>query len=435
VQLDQTAFPILLAHRLKAAGALKDFDPYPLVLRAGAYLVHHGPVTEQERWEEAGGYSPATLAVVVAALMCAPASPRTKATVPTADFLRDYADWLERHIEDWTVTSRGTLHPDIARHYVRITPARPGETPPTDGPDDGRTVGIANRAPNELRDFPASGVIDAGFLELVRWGLRPPDDPLIRASLDVADRVLRRDTPRGAAWRRYNHDGYGQRANGDPYADGWGQGRAWPLLAGERAHYELAAGNTDFARTLRDALESFAAPAGLLPEQVWDAPDDLPERYLWRGAPTGAARPLAWAHAEYISLLRSLHEGRVIDCLPEVAARYAAQRSRRATARGSRGSGAAPRPRRELWSHIHPTPTVPAGSVLRVLAPRPFRLHWTRDDWETYQDTPALAVPALGVHHIDLPIPLTPPREPIRFTFFWTDHDQWDGRDQSVGVV
>jgi glucoamylase len=73
--------------------------------------------------------------------------------------------------------------------------------------------------------------------------------------------------------------------------------------------------------------------------------------------------------------------------------------------------------------------------VLRVLAPRPFRLHWTRDDWETYQDTPALAVPALGVHHVDLPTPLTPPREPIRFTFFWTDHDQWDGRDQSVGVV
>src|SRR5207249_4015651 len=83
---------------------------------------------------------------------------------------------------------------------------------------------------------------------------------------------------------------------------GWGQGRAWPLLTGERGHYELAAGRPvePFVR----ALEGFAHGIGLLPEQVWDQADQ-PDRYLFLGRPTGGACPLMWAHAEYIKLLRS----------------------------------------------------------------------------------------------------------------------------------
>ncbi len=100
---------------------------------------------------------------------------------------------------------------------------------------------ISNRAPGEKNVFEAREIIDAGFLELVRYGIRRPDDPLIVDSLKVVDHVLKIETPNGACWRRYNHDGYGQRKDGGPYM-GWGQGRAWPLLGGERGHYELAAG-------------------------------------------------------------------------------------------------------------------------------------------------------------------------------------------------
>jgi glucoamylase len=120
-------------------------------------------------------------------------------------------------------------------------------------------------------------------------------------------------------WRRFNRDGYGQRDNGEPY-QAWGRGRAWPLLTGERGHYELAAGRdpAPFIQT----LERLATPAGLLPEQVWDGPG-LPQAGMRCGGPTGSAVPLVWAHAEYIKLLRSSRDNRCFDALPEVAGRYA----------------------------------------------------------------------------------------------------------------
>ncbi len=71
IQLDEVAFPIMLAWRLFCEKALEDFDPYASVRKAAAYLVRHGPVTQQERWEEASGYSPSTLASNIAALVCA----------------------------------------------------------------------------------------------------------------------------------------------------------------------------------------------------------------------------------------------------------------------------------------------------------------------------------------------------------------------------
>jgi GH15 family glucan-1,4-alpha-glucosidase len=91
--------------------------------------------------------------------------------------------------------------------------------------------------------------VDAGFLQLVRYGILPADDPLVVESLKVVDATLKTETPAGPCWRRYNHDGYGQRGDGSPYI-GWGTGRSWPLLTGERAHYELAAGRAPPIPTL-----------------------------------------------------------------------------------------------------------------------------------------------------------------------------------------
>ena len=103
-------------------------------------------------------------------------------------------------------------------------------------------IRLSNRPPGTRYEFEAREIVDGGFLELVRYGVRRADDPLIVDTLKVVDAVLKRDLPQGPGWLRYNWDGYGQRADGLGY-EGWGQGRVWPLLTGERAHYELAAGN------------------------------------------------------------------------------------------------------------------------------------------------------------------------------------------------
>ena len=53
-----------------------------------------------------------------------------------------------------------------------------------------------------------------------------------------------------------------------PY-DGTGIGRGWPLLTGERGHFELCAGNDPLPYLA--AMAAMASPGGMIPEQVWDA--------------------------------------------------------------------------------------------------------------------------------------------------------------------
>ncbi|MFN2568657.1 MAG: glycoside hydrolase family 15 protein, partial [Candidatus Dormibacteria bacterium] len=183
IQLDQVAFPIMFAWRLSREGALSGFDPYPVVLDAAAYLVRHGPVTGQERWEEASGYSPSTLAATIAAFICAACFARQRGDEAIASFLEDHADFLERNVEDWTVTTEGTLHPDVSRHYVRINPSAVGDPDPDKDPNRGVLI-IANRRPGSPTQFPARQIVDGGFLELVRYGIRSPHDRLVVDSVE-----------------------------------------------------------------------------------------------------------------------------------------------------------------------------------------------------------------------------------------------------------
>ncbi len=412
VQLDEVAFPILLAWRLHRIGALQNFDPYPMVLRAAGYLVTQGPATPQERWEEASGYSPSTLASNIAALTCAASFARQRGDAGTADFLQEYADFLECHIEDWTVTTQGTLVPEIPRHFIRILPDDAANPQPAEDPDRALLT-LANRPPGSPHEFPARDIVDAGFLELVRYGIRRAGDPLFEDSLAVVDATLEVDTPFGPCWHRYNHDGYGQRADGGPYL-GWGVGRAWPLLVGERGHYELAAGR-DVAPYVA-AMERFATGTGLLPEQVWDEAD-RPDQHLYLGQPTGAAMPLMWAHAEYVKLLRSRVDGEVFSLVPEVVARYQGRSGCRAL---------------EVWKLNRRVSQVAPGRELRIQAPGSFRLHWTNDDWQTVATTPATTT-SVGIGYVDVPV--TPgQRAPVRFTFRWEDTGRWQGEDYTVEV-
>lgn len=412
VQLDETAFPILLARRLHLAGALQEFDPYPMVLRAAGYLIEKGPVTPQERWEENSGFSPSTLAAHIAGLVCAAAFARERGQEATARYLGEYADFLESHIEPWTVTTEGSLVPDIRRHFIRIHPADADDPQPNEDANHG-ILHLRNRPPGVPLAFPGKDIVDAGFLELVRYGIRAPGDPLIEDSLRVVDAVLRVDTPRGPGWRRYNHDGYGQREDGGPYRS-WGYGHAWPLLTGERGHYEVAAGRT--ADIYIRAMESFASTTRLLPEQVW-ALSDQPKAHMYLGRPTGGAMPLCWAHAEYIKLVRSASEGRVFDLIPEVADRY---RNR---------SAAAPL---EVWKFNRQVGSMPAGGTLRIQAAAAFRLRWTCDEWTRSHDTESTSI---GTGHAYVDIRLLPDqRAPVRFTFFWTKVGRWEGRDFKVTI-
>ncbi|HEX6941609.1 MAG TPA: glycoside hydrolase family 15 protein, partial [Gemmatimonadaceae bacterium] len=222
VQLDEVAFPILLAWRLHEAKALRNFDPYPLVLTAAAYLIREGPATPQERWEENSGFSPSTLAVHIAALTCAASFARERSDETTARLFQGYADFLECHLDRWTVTSSGALVPGIPRHFIRIAPADPGDPAPDVNPD-GSLLAVRNQMPGAPFEYPAKDIVDAGFLELVRHGIRKASDSLIQDSVEVVDAVLKVDTPFGPCWHRYNHDGYGEHENGQPF-DGWGKG-------------------------------------------------------------------------------------------------------------------------------------------------------------------------------------------------------------------
>jgi glucoamylase len=417
IQLDEVAFPILLAWRLWKSNSLEKFDVFPFVERAAGFLVRYAPITQQDRWEEAAGYSPSTLAVVIAGLVCAADLARAHQAPELAGFLEDYADWIEAHLDQWTTTDDGYLLPGVPRHYMRIRPPCAGE--PFYNPEvpPGFLL-INNRAPDEQRVFDAREIVDAGFLELVRYGIRRPDDPLIVNSLKVVDHVLKIDTPNGTCWRRYNHDGYGQRKDGGPYL-GWGQGRAWPLLSGERGHYALAAGED--VKPYIQAMEKFASIGGMLPEQIWDY-DDVPEEEMFKGKSAGSAQPLVWAHSEYLKLLRSTLDGQVFDCLSCVKERYGVESGKRTFKNNI-----------EIFQTSRPVARIAAGMTLRVVDTAQFRMIYTLDGWATNHTLESKPAGYAG-NYADIATAAGWAGK-IAFTFYWPGQDKWLGRNFEVVVV
>ena len=416
IQLDEVAFPIILAWRLWKLDQLGSFDIYPFVTKAAGFLVRYAPVTQQERWEENAGYSPSTLAAVISALVCAADICRALDGGELGRFLETYADWLEAHLDEWTTTTRGTLDPEVPYHYMRIRPPAEGEPFHNPGIPPGE-IHIANRAPGEQYAFEARAVVDPGFLELVRYGIRRADDPLIINSLKVVDKFLKIDTPYGPCWRRYNHDGYGQQKNGGPYV-GYGQGRAWPILAGERAHYELAAGRD--VKPLLRAMERFSSIGGMLPEQVWDHAD-LPSEGMYCGRSAGSAQPLVWAHAEYLKLLRSISDGAVFDRISVVAERYGVPSTKRSFVN-----------RTEIFRVTRPIASMLQGSTLRIVDADRFQVVWTSDDWKSTHRTDCTEIGTLG-SYVDLQAP-DGDNGSLCFTLYWPGEDRWFGRNWEVLV-
>ena len=417
LQMDEAAFPVLLVDLLRreAPQALGDLKRWwPMVKNAIGFVARNGPVTQQDRWEEDAGYSPFTLAVEVTGLLAAADMADTMHESESAAYLRDLADTWNESIERWTYSSDGGLAQQIGveGYYVRIAP--PEEECAADITEG--FVPIKNRPPGE-GSKQASHVVSPDALALVRFGLRAPDDPRILNTIKVIDALLKVNLPQGPCWYRYNGDGYGEHADGGPF-DGTGIGRPWPLLAGERANYELAAGNIAGAHELLRAVEHSTNGSRLIPEQVWDA-TDIPERELFLGKPSGSACPLVWAHSEYIKLVRSLRDGKIFDQAPQTSKRYCVEK-RKANYWS--------------WRFNNKCRTIPQGKDLRIALLAPATVHWTDDDWSTVHDTNTRNS-GIGIYFADLPARSLKVGRTLIFTFYWPDAQKWEGSNFSVTVA
>ena len=307
LQLDQVALPLVLAHQLERF----DRETWSKhVKRAGDFIVEHGPATAQERWEEETGYSPSTIAAEIAGLICAADIARRNGDTNSAARYERTADSWAKNVEKWTATSTGP-HGDGV-YYLRIN----RDTDPNDG--DKLEIN-SNGGTYDERE-----IVDAGFLELVRLGIKRASDPLVVKSIGVVDKVIKVGTNAGDGWYRYNNDAYGERTDGGAYDGRNGRGRLWTLLTGERGQYEIALQDTYLARRRLDTMLRFSNQGGMLPEQVWD---QLMSAAAATGYGTGSATPLAWSMAQFIRLAVSLQRGHNVDTPAIVAKRYSAQRN------------------------------------------------------------------------------------------------------------
>lgn len=304
LQLDQVALPLVLAYQLRRTDRttwLKHIKP------AADFILRKGPATEQERWEEKPGYSPSTMAAEIAGLVCAAQIATLNHDEQSATLYLKKADKWEQAVENWTATSTG---PQAKRNYfLRITE--------NEDPNDG--------APTEINSgggfYDEREIVDAGFLELVRLGIKPAGDPLIEGSLSIIDRLIKVETPAGPGWYRYNHDAYGERADGGGYDGRTGAGRLWTLLTGERGEYDVARGDLTSARKRLDSMMAFANDGMMIPEQVWDR-QQSPRPELRFGEGTGSATPLAWSMAQFIRLAINLKQGHNVETPNATTARY-----------------------------------------------------------------------------------------------------------------
>ncbi|MGK7897344.1 MAG: glucan 1,4-alpha-glucosidase [Xenococcus sp. (in: cyanobacteria)] len=371
VQLDQTAMPIMLGWKLWQAGILSDSqirDFYwnqntrenRLIKNAAEFLANGGqvnirypndpsgnsnifniqpPLTQQERWEEQQGYSPSTTAAIITGLVTAADIAQNAANDPgAAAFYLSKADEFENSVDNlmFTTIGPGTPCNNPGQYFLRITP--------DPDPNNGSTI----CDPNSTICHPESNILDGGFLELVRYGIREGNDADIAETVCALDNTSLSNDSRVRydftfdgnqypGFRRYSYDGYGERTNDGSNFSGQNsnqRGRVWPFFTGERGHYELELAKANNGGTISGAgvaqlrdlyvrgMEYFANDSFMLSEQVWDGVGSNATHNYIVGEGTNSATPLAWTHAEYIKLVKSLTDKNIWDSYEIVKARY-----------------------------------------------------------------------------------------------------------------
>ena len=318
-QLDEASYPILMAYQMH----MTDRSLYENHIKPAAnFVISHGPAFGVERWEEQSGYSPSTISAEVAGLVAAADIARINGDTISAKIWLGVADDYQRSLEKWDVTTNGPLanHP----YYIRLSK--------TGDANAAISYNVGNGGPT----LDQRTVIDAGFLELVRLGLKPANDPIIAESLPVVDATIKTNTPAGPGWHRYNGDGYGDGStDGHPWApSGKGNGHLWPLLTEERGEYDVAIQQKAEALNLLTTMKNFGSGVGLIPEQDWENPNLAPSPYgtdptvasigFKDGQAAGSAAPLTWATASYPRLLLDIKAGKQIERPNDTYDRYVA---------------------------------------------------------------------------------------------------------------
>ena len=408
VQLDSIAAPAILYEALRMEEELSPADlaqAWPMLRKLGAFICRNGPITEQDRWEQASGFSPYTLSLAIAALVIVAQAANDNRDPDFAGYVLETADAWNAHIENWTYYPGRQLGlgTGAVGYFCRLVPASKMGRP---------EFSAKYKFESEIaKEMTASEVISPDVWGLVRYGLRAPHDPRIVATTEAIDASLKIETPYGPVWHRFNADGYGESTNGEAFSK-IGVGRGWPLLTAERAHYEIACGRPDEALRLFGAMEGFAGDSGMLPEQVWDAAD-IPEKKLSLGRPTGSARPLAWAHAEHVQLLRSLRDRRVFNTPAVVRNRYVNTQNR---------------PRYTPWRFNLQTLRLLPDTILRIETDAEAQVRWTIGA-ESAESVMKLS--PIGLYYADLPA-REGPADRITFTFYWIDAQRWEGKEFEV---
>jgi glucoamylase len=331
-QLDESAYPILMAYQ---AGLQHDRSLWTdHVRKAADFVVAHGPSFGSERWEEQSGYSPSTIAAEIAGLVAAGRIADVNGDHAAARIYRATADHFQRSIKGWTVTTTGPYA--TGTYFIRLS--KNGD------PNAAISYNLGNGGPTADQ----RAVVDAGFLELTRLGILPPNDADVQRSLPVVDGVIRRDTASGPGFYRYGtvtpgtEDGYGDcyepdDTNCSPTGKPWptgnsGSGHLWPVLSGERAEQQLQTGDAATAAHLLLGMQRFASGVGLVPEQAWENPDLAASPFgadpatasigFVNGGAAGSASPLTWAQAQQVRLTQSLRGSRPVEQPRIVRERY-----------------------------------------------------------------------------------------------------------------
>lgn len=402
IQLDEAAFPVLLAAKLREMGVAEVHGTRAMVRAAVGFVARCGPSSEQDRWEENPGINPFTIAVAISALIAAaPWLSSEEQSYATA--LAN--DWNDR-IETWCYVQGTPLATQcgVAGYYIRIAP-------PFNGGDLDTMLELKNRQGQRIA---ASALVSMDFSYLVRLGLRNPRDPRIVDTIKVVDKVLGVATPAGMLYHRYNEDGYGEHADGSPFSD-HGIGRGWPLLVGERGHLALQAGED--ALPYLKAMHRCACIAGLLPEQVWESAA-IPDRALFPGRPSGSAMPLLWSHAEFLKLLIASADRRPLELLKSVEGHFNDVERCRPVVRH--------------WRTDVPCPMIDEDMSIAVEDARPFTLHWGTDGWQHCQDRDSTRGP-FGLWMVR--ISGAEIRGKRRLDFTRRYKEGWEGVDNTVQIT
>jgi glucoamylase len=323
-QLDECSYPLVMA---LAVGLTGNAYYKAHIAPAANFVAAHGPSFGPERWEEQSGYSPSTISAEIAGLIAASRIADHNGDHAQARVWRGVADEFQRNLKTWTLTHTGAAAPNP--YFIRLSK--------TGDPDAAISYNVGNGGPT----LDQRSIIDAGFLEYARLGVLPATDADIVRSLLVVDASIRKDTPSGQGFLRYNGDGYGDGfhdgngPDGHPWAPGnKGTGHVWPVLAGERGQYEVDRGQLSAAIKRLQAMRSMGSGVGLIPEQAWDDPDVAASPFgtdptiasigFQNGRPAGSAAALTWSAGQFVRLMLDTAAARVLDRPAYTVDRYIA---------------------------------------------------------------------------------------------------------------